>query len=167
MEESSIRILVPFRARTRDRNRPKSNSWTLAPVIFAYAPAALGKPRESCGFVTKCSNEYVLREAQSPLRSTLDKALADIGIERVPVAMAVGSTDTIVEMLGRGRYLSFLPSFAVEAALEAGELYHLKIQGLRIMRTLWIARTRSNLNNPVADAFIPLLRGVPRCRRSA
>lgn len=104
--------------------------------------------------------EYVLREAQSSMRSTLDKDLANIGIEKISVAMEVGSTDTIVEMLGRGRHVSFLPRFAVEAALAGGDLYHLKIQGLRIMRTLWIARTRSNLNNPVAEAFIALLRGA-------
>jgi len=29
------------------------------------------------------------------------------------------------------------------------------------LRTLWIARTRSNLNNPVAEAFIGLLRMPP------
>ncbi|MEO5341935.1 MAG: LysR family transcriptional regulator [Gammaproteobacteria bacterium SHHR-1] len=102
---------------------------------------------------------YVLREARSSMRIILDKALTDIGIERLPVAMEVGSTDTIVEMLERGSHVSFLPRFAVAEALAEGGLFHIKIQGLRIKRTLWIARTRSNLNNQVAEAFIGLLRG--------
>ena len=107
---------------------------------------------------------FVLRESQSSTRVILDKALKDIGIEEIPVAMEVGSTDTIVEMLERGRHVSFLPYFAVEEALADGSLYHIKTQGLRIQRTLWIARTRSSLNSPVSEAFIQLLRDKPIIR---
>ncbi|MEW8013585.1 MAG: LysR family transcriptional regulator [Candidatus Sedimenticola endophacoides] len=101
---------------------------------------------------------YVLREEKSSMRLILDKALRDIGIANLPVTMEVGSTDTIVEMLDRGAHISFLPRFAVEDALSAGSLYQVRIQGLRIKRTLWIARTRANLDNAVAEAFIQLLR---------
>ena len=101
---------------------------------------------------------YVLRESQSSMRVTLDKALQDIGIEQIPVTMEVGSTDTIVEMLQRGQHVSFLPRFSVEDALGSKSLFHIKVQGLRINRTLWIARTRATLNNDVSEAFIQLLR---------
>lgn len=100
---------------------------------------------------------FVLREPQSSIRVTLDQALSELGVT-VPVSMEVGSTDTIVEILERGRYLSFLPRFAVAEALDKGELFQLRVQGLHLSRTLWIARTRANLNNPVAEAFIHLLR---------
>jgi len=72
--------------------------------------------------------------------------------------MEVGSNDTIVEMLQGGRHVSFLPRFAVAEALAEGSLHHIGIAGLRIQRTLWIARTRATLDNPVAEAFITLLR---------
>ena len=109
--------------------------------------------------VTELGNlRYVLRETQSSMRIILDKALKDIGIQQIPVAMEVGSTDTIVEMLERGKHVSFLPHFAVEDALTENTLYHIKIQSLRIKRTLWIARSRLNLNNNVAELFIQLLR---------
>jgi len=101
---------------------------------------------------------YVLRERKSSMRIILDKELKDIGIEQLPTFMEVGSTDTIMEMLERGNYVSFLPRFAVQEALDNKILFHIKIQGLRIKRTLWIARTRSNINNPVVEAFIELLR---------
>lgn len=101
---------------------------------------------------------YVLREPQSSMRIILDKALQDIGIYHIPINMEVGSTDTIVEMLEHGKHVSFLPRFAVEEALAQGSLYHIKVEGLRIKRTLWIARTRANLNNQVAEAFIQQLR---------
>jgi len=104
------------------------------------------------------SLSYVLREPQSSMRSILDKSLRDIGIQQIPIAMEVGSTDTIVEMLERGKHVSFLPRFAVEDALADNTLFHIKIQGLRIKRTLWIARKRLNLNNDTAEKFIQLLR---------
>ncbi len=102
--------------------------------------------------------DYVLREPRSSMRVTLDKALQDIGIHSLPITMEVGSTDTIVEMLHRGRHVSFLPRFSVEDALAGGDLFHLKVHGLRIHRTLWIALTRSNIDNAVVEAFIQLLR---------
>ncbi len=101
---------------------------------------------------------YVLRERESSMRITLDDALSDIGVDDLPIAMEVGSTDTIVEMLERARHVSFLPLFAVESAISEGELCQVRIEGLRIRRTLWIARTRANLDNPVAEAFIKLIR---------
>jgi DNA-binding transcriptional LysR family regulator len=72
--------------------------------------------------------------------------------------MEVGSNGTIMEMLDRGKHVSFLPHFAVAEDLAKNKLYHIKIEGVRIKRTLWIARSRTNLNNPVAEAFIRLLR---------
>lgn len=105
--------------------------------------------------------KYVLRERESSMRITLDRTLHDIGVDEIPIAMEVGSTDTIVEILERGRHVSFLPRFAVQGAIDAGELHHVRIEGLRIMRTLWIARTRANLDNPVAEALIRLIRERP------
>ena len=102
--------------------------------------------------------QYVLRERESSMRITLDRTLRDIGIYDIPIAMEVGSTDTIVEILERGRHVSFLPRFAVQGAIGAGLLHLIRVEGLRIMRTLWIARTRANLDNPVAEAFIKLIR---------
>jgi DNA-binding transcriptional LysR family regulator len=101
---------------------------------------------------------YVLRERESSMRITLDRTLADIGIRDIPITMEVGSTDTIVEILERGRHVSFLPRFAVQGSIDDGLLHHIRVEGLRIMRTLWIARTRSNLDNPVAEAFIGMIR---------
>lgn len=102
--------------------------------------------------------QYVLRERKSSLRMVLDKALQDVGLFEIPIAMEVGSSETIVEMLKSGNHVSFLPQFAVAEALAENKLFHVRIEGLRIKRTLWIARTRSNLSNAAAEAFIRLLR---------
>jgi len=100
---------------------------------------------------------YVLREKHASSREVLDEALTGVGIQRLNVALEVGSTDTIVEMLGRGKHVSFLPRFAVAEKVASGELFHIKVIGFRILRTLWIARNRSRLDHPVAEAFIEML----------
>ncbi len=104
---------------------------------------------------------YVLREPKSSMRVTMDKAFQDIGIADISIFMEVGSTDTIIEILQRGKHVSILPRFAVEDDLEEGSLVHIKIQGLRIKRTLWIGRARANMDNQVAEAFVQLLRRKP------
>ncbi len=101
--------------------------------------------------------DYILREKKSSMRSGLDKALQRLNIDKLPIVMEVGSTHAIVDILGRGRYVSFLPRFAVQEALDNGELHQIKVNELKIERTLWIARSRANINNPVADAFVEML----------
>jgi DNA-binding transcriptional LysR family regulator len=103
---------------------------------------------------------FVMRESHSSMRITLDKALDDIGIKQLPIAMEVGSTDAIVEILQRGQHVSFLPHFAVAEALSSGYLHHIRIRGLQIKRTLWIARTSDTVNNKVADTFVQLLQNM-------
>jgi DNA-binding transcriptional LysR family regulator len=132
--------------------------WLDDELVLVCAPGHPLGEREMLGVAEIASLDYVLRERESSMRITLDQALRDIGIEAIAIAMEVGSTDTIVEILERGRHVSFLPRFAVQAAVAAGELHKIRIEGLRIMRTLWIARTRSSIDNPVAEAFVALIR---------
>lgn len=101
---------------------------------------------------------YVLREKTSSVRGDMQTALRGIGIEKLNAAFELGSTDAIIDILGRGRHVSFMPQFAVYSEVTAGKLFHIKVTGFRIMRTLWIARNRANLDHRVAEAFIRLLR---------
>lgn len=101
---------------------------------------------------------YVLREKTSSVRGDMQVALRGIGIEKLNTAFELGSTDAIIDILGRGRHVSFMPQFAVFDEVNVGKLFHIKVTGFRIMRTLWIARNRANLDHPVAEAFIAMLR---------
>jgi len=107
---------------------------------------------------------YVLREKNSSSREQFDRALHNIGMDDIKLLMEVGSTDTIVNILRRGQHVSFLPRFAVLNHVNDGSLYHIKVNGFRIMRTLWIARNKKHLEQPVADAFVAMLREWPMGR---
>lgn len=104
------------------------------------------------------NQQYVLREKTSSIRESLDEALRRIGIEKLNIALEVGSSETIIEILEHGKHLSFMPRFAVHERVSEGELFHIKIAGFRILRTLWIARNRAALDHPVAEAFIEMIR---------
>ena len=103
---------------------------------------------------------FALREDRSGLRDSLDHALRVNGIESLPVVMEVSSSGAIMEILSHNRHVSFLPKFLVGEALSRGELHHIGLGQLRILRTLWIARNRTTLDHPVAEAFVKLLREV-------
>ncbi len=101
---------------------------------------------------------YVLREPGSSSRLDLDEALKRIGIKELDVVLEVGGIDALVDVLVPGQHVSFLPRFAVEQHIQTGRLHHIKVTGFRIMRTLWIARHRANIDHPVADALISVIR---------
>jgi DNA-binding transcriptional LysR family regulator len=102
--------------------------------------------------------KYVLREKLSSIRESLDEALERIGIIGLNPELELGSSEAIIDILSRGKHLSFLPRFAVYERVTEGSLYHIKVTGFRILRTLWIARNRAALDHPVAEAFINLIR---------
>jgi len=104
--------------------------------------------------------KYVLREKRSSISESLDEALLRIGIEKLNTDLELGSSEAIIDILSRGKHVSFMPRFAVNERVSRGELYHIKVTGFRILRTLWIARNRASLDHPVAEAFIKLLRVV-------
>jgi DNA-binding transcriptional LysR family regulator len=132
--------------------------WFDDELILVCGPSHPLNGREQISVNDMQSMQYVLRESKSSMRVVLDKALKDIGVHQLPTSMEVGSTDTIMEMLARGKHVSFLPRFAVQDALLEGDLFHVKVTGLDIKQTLWIARTRSNMNNVVVESFIQQLR---------
>jgi len=101
---------------------------------------------------------YILREKTSSVRGDMQEAMRSIGIENLNTAFELGSTDAIIDILSRGRHVSFMPQFAVFDEVADGSLFHIKINGFRIKRTLWVARNRANVDHPVAEAFIAMLR---------
>ncbi len=102
--------------------------------------------------------KYVLREKRSSITESLYAALSRIGIDKLNTDLELGSSQAIIDILSRGKHVSFMPRFAVNERVSQGELFHIKITGFRILRTLWIARNRAALDHPVAEAFINLLR---------
>ena len=134
--------------------------WLDDEVELVCGPGHTLSKRQSIELQELQQLSFVMREPRSSMRVTLDKALDNIGIHELPIAMEVGSTDAIVEILQRGQHVSFLPHFAIADALSAGNLHHISLSGLQINRTLWIARTSATVNDKVADTFVHMLQNM-------
>ena len=132
--------------------------WLEDELILVCAPNHPLSDSESIGLQLLAQQNFILRETKSSMRRILDQVLRDAGVEKLKTSLEVGSTDTIVEILNRGRHMSFLPRFAVADALDKHQLVHIRVEPVKIMLTLWIARNRANINNPVAEAFVQTLR---------
>ncbi len=103
---------------------------------------------------------YVLREPQSSMRNTLDKALLDVDIRLSHIDMEVGSSDAIIELLKRGKQVSFLPHFAIRSHLERNLLHPLPIENLSIKHMLWMAYNQANIERKAAMRFLNSLRDI-------
>lgn len=101
--------------------------------------------------------DYVLREPESSIRLTLDKELQRANIESLPTSFEVGSTNAIVEVLGYGKHISFLPRFSLKEALKSGLLHETKVTGFHAIFSLWIAQNRHHINNKGAQFFLSTL----------
>lgn len=132
--------------------------WLEDEIILVCAPNHELSTCDSISLTQLSQQSFVLREAKSSTRIILDKALQDVGVNNLNISLEVGSTDTIIEMLGRGRHMSFLPRFSVADALNKNQLQHIMVDPLKIMITLWIARNRASVNNVVAEAFAQTIR---------
>jgi len=143
-----------------DHPNIKAEPWVQDELLLVCGP---GHPLWDCDQIDIHQLDqlhYVLRESQSSIRNTLDKTLRDIGIKYLKTDMEVGSSDTIIELLQRGKQLSFLPEFAVRTHLERNSLHHIKIDQLVINRTLWIAYNHESITRQAADSFIQMLKEV-------
>jgi DNA-binding transcriptional LysR family regulator len=132
--------------------------WLEDELILVCAPNHPLSASSTISLQELTRQKFVLREKKSSMRIILDQKLRDAGISLLPTSLEVGSTDTIVEMLGGGRHMSFLPRFAVADALNQHQLTCIRVEPLKIIVTLWIARNRASINNPVAEAFVKSLR---------
>ncbi len=101
--------------------------------------------------------EFVLREPRSSVRIALDTSLREVGIDKLNTTFEVGSSEAIIDMLEPGKYASYMPRFSVEQRVKEGSLHHIRVNGLEIVRALWIARSRTALTHPAAEAFIRLI----------
>lgn len=138
----------------------KSEPWMQDELLLVCGPGHVLWDHEAIDLAELETLHYVLREAQSSIRNTLDKTLHKENIKLDYIDMEVGSTDTIIEILQRGKQVSFLPQFAIKNFLKRGSLHQIKIKKLHINRTLWIAYNLTNLSPQTVDSFISMLKAI-------
>jgi len=121
-------------------------------VVAAEHPVAK-KKRISLDELRK--HPIVQRETGSGTRAAVEAALGEADL---PVALEMGSTESVRAAICAGVGPGFLSDLAAAEAIESGKLVEIKLEGFELKRRFHLVARRANLLSPAARAFIELAR---------
>lgn len=110
------------------------------------------------------SAKLLVREPGSGTREVIEQALKRAGapIQRMEIAMELGSTEALLACVEAGLGVGFASRFALERQRALGTLAVVKVKGLRIARELSMVHPRGPKTNGVAGIFAAHLAAFAR-----
>lgn len=103
--------------------------------------------------------ELVVREQGSGTWQSLNNALLKAGCDpqSLHVLARLGSNEAVRRTVAAGYGCAFVSDLSVRESLQRGELYRVEVDGLQIIRQLWLAEMRERTRSPAAQAVKQLL----------
>jgi len=97
----------------------------------------------------------IMREETSGTRKIVLSELArhDISLDDLNNFMEVGNAEAIVRTVAAGYGISFVSKLAAACALERGNVVTIPVEGVNLVRTIYMARKRLKESSRPADAF--------------
>jgi len=97
----------------------------------------------------------ILREQSSGTRRVVLEELAkfDIGLDDLNVFMKLGNAEAIVRTVAAGYGVSFVSKLAAAYPLDRGNIVDVRIEGLNLMRTIYMVRKRLGQQHRPRDVF--------------
>ena len=97
----------------------------------------------------------IMREETSGTRKIVLSELAkhDISLDDLTNFMEVGNAEAIVRTVAAGYGISFVSKLAAACAIERGNVVTIPIDGINLVRTIYMVRKRLKESNRPADAF--------------
>ncbi len=101
------------------------------------------------------AEQIIMREDTSGTRKIVLSELAkhDISLDDLNVFMEVGNAEAIVRTVAAGYGISFVSKLAAACALERGNVIAVQIDGINLVRTIFMVRKRLKESHRPADAF--------------
>lgn len=96
---------------------------------------------------------FLMREEGSGTRMLMEKVFAEAGAPPPPIAMEIGSNETIKQAVMAGLGLSFISAHTVAAEVADGRLTILEVRGLPVMRQWLVVRARGKRLLPAGQAL--------------
>ncbi len=127
--------------------------WAIDELIVVAAPDHPLAQRRRVDPEQLAQAEWVLREAGSGTREASDRWLAG-ELERVHVALELGSNEAIKRAVVSGLGLGCLSRVAVREWVEQGRLIELRTQLPKLKRTLAMVTHNSKRLGPMAQSFV-------------
>ena len=101
---------------------------------------------------------FILTEKGFSYRSQLDAQLAARDLEIKPV-LEIGNTDVICKLVEKGMGLAFLPEYVARAALDAGRVKRLNVEGVDVKLYRQLIYSKGKWITPAMQAMIALICG--------
>ena len=104
---------------------------------------------------------FVVSKKDSQMRDVIEKIFADRGLPFTPsleIDILFGSREAIKNAVVNGLGIAFISKFYAGSEIKAGRLKVLKVPGLKLKRTIYIAVHQNRKNSPLVQAFIDFLR---------
>ncbi len=99
---------------------------------------------------------FLMREEGSGTRIAMSEALSarNFDLSRLDVVAEMGSTEAVRQSIKAGLGISILSSLAVQEDIRNGTLAQVGIEGIRILRPLYLVQRRSRQLTPLALSFL-------------
>jgi DNA-binding transcriptional LysR family regulator len=96
-----------------------------------------------------------MREPTSGTRRVVLEELAkhDISLEDLNIFMELGNAEAIVRTVADGYGVAFVSELAASYPLEQGNIVSIRVEGLNLQRTIYMARKRIGDSYRPRDAF--------------
>ena len=97
----------------------------------------------------------IMREETSGTRKIVLSELAshDISLDDLNNFMEVGNAEAIVRTVAAGYGISFVSKLAAACAIERGNVVAIPVEGINLVRTIFMVRKRLKVSHRPADAF--------------
>ncbi|NLL18676.1 MAG: LysR family transcriptional regulator [Clostridia bacterium] len=128
-------------------------------LILIAAPDHPWGKKDAIGLTDLFPASYVLREEGSGTRMVIEQELAkqDFSLNDFDVVMELGSTRAVITAVAAGLGVSWVSHWAVQEALSLGTVRQVKVEGLEMKRTIYLAIRRNRTLSPLAKAFADYL----------
>lgn len=97
--------------------------------------------------------DLLVREPGSGTRMLMERVFDEAGVPHPPIAMEIGSNETIKQAVMAGLGLSFISAHTVAAEVADGRLKVLDVQGLPVVRQWLVVRARDKRLLPAGRAL--------------
>ena len=97
----------------------------------------------------------IMREETSGTRKIVLAELAkhDISLEDLDIFMQIGNAEAIIHIVAAGYGISFVSKLAAACAIRRGDVVALPVEGLNLVRTIYMIRKRLKASSRPQDAF--------------
>ncbi|HDN04464.1 MAG TPA: LysR family transcriptional regulator [Chloroflexi bacterium] len=101
------------------------------------------------------NESIIMREETSGTRKIVLSELAkhDISLDDLDNFMEVGNAEAIVRTVAAGYGISFVSKLAAACAIERGNVIAVPVEGISLVRTIYMVRKRLKVSHRPADAF--------------